>query len=112
MRVHKERMEEEQIEDLIRELNELRIRETVLIAAAISRLQAAPNIVNGIEVGDRVWIKNKVQKPAHWRSQTPWIKSEYRTARVTKISTRQIFVLTDNGIDTWRAPSNLRKITK
>ena len=46
-------MEEEQIEDLTRELNELRIQEAVLIAA-ISRLQAVPNIVNGIEVGDRV----------------------------------------------------------
>ena len=47
-------MEEEQIEDLTRELNELKIREAVLIAA-IARLQAAPaNVKNGIEVGDRV----------------------------------------------------------
>ena len=104
-------MEEEQIEDLTRELNELKIRQAVLIAA-ISRLQAAPNVVNGIEVGDRVWIKNKVRKPAHWPSQTPWVESEYRTARVTKVSARQIFVLTDNGIDTWRAPNNLRRITE
>jgi hypothetical protein len=104
-------MEEEQIEDLTRELNELKIREAVLIAA-IARLQAAPANVKGIEVGNRVWIKNKVRKPAHWPTQTPWIESEYRTARVTKISTRQIFVLTDNGVDTWRALNNLQRITE
>ena len=104
-------MEEEQIKDLTRKLNKLRIREAPVLIAVISRLQAAPNIVNGIKVGDRIWIKNKVQKPAHWPSQTPWVESEYRSARVlTKISAQQIFALTDNRIDTWRVPNNLRKI--
>ena len=66
--------------------------------------------VNGLKVGDRVKIKNKVIKPATWPIERQWIKEEARLATVTKVSREQIHFVTDNGTRTWRAPNNLERV--
>ena len=124
----KKRMEEERIEDLTAELERLSVR----TAAVLTKLEAAKakqakhlergpqqqykdraiataKSVNGIAKGDRVWITNRIKKPATWPQETQWVESEYRSATVTSVSREQIHVITDNGVETWRAPNNLRK---
>ena len=55
-------------------------------------------------------IKNKLKKPADWPINTEWVESRGKTATVTRIYRGQVHFLTDNGVSTWRAPNNLRKI--
>jgi hypothetical protein len=128
-------MQDCHIEQLTRELNELDLTREAIVSeldlrreAIVSRIEqlqeqrvsstGAPDStraflrVNGIQRGDRVLIKNKVKKPASWSSTKVWREDEYRSAIVTKATPTQIFILTDNGISTWRAPNNLRKVFK
>lgn len=60
------------------------------------------------EVGDRVCLLNEIRKPASWDSRKPWIVSEARGATVTRVRGQQVFLLTDNGVSTWRKVKNLR----
>jgi uncharacterized protein YfaQ (DUF2300 family) len=125
-------MQDCHIEQLTRELNELDLRRESIISeldlrreAIVSRIEQLQEqevssagasdgtrtflCVNGIQRGDRVRIKNKVKKPATWPGTKLWREDEYRSAIVTKVTPTQIFILTDNGVSTWRAPNNLRK---
>ena len=106
------------IEELITKLQEVRLQEAELTAQleAAVREHAAPptrNTTNAYPFaeGDRVRIKNKIRKPADWDNQTTWSETEARTATVTNIlrrgNTIQIHFITDNGVNTWRAPNNL-----
>lgn len=66
--------------------------------------------------GDRIWIKNKLHKPANWNDNLEWVEKEGKTATVTEVLTkgpnRQVHFLTDNGVRTWRAPNNVRLLTQ
>ena len=115
-------MDEELVEELTRELSDLRLRQAVLVST-LARLKGTGSetqevdervalAINGIGRGDRVWITNKVRKPADWPAHTKWNEDEFRSARVTRVTRKQIFILTDNGVETWRAPNNLRKVKK
>ena len=82
------------------------IRET--IRQAVSQR----NFLNGDYLrGDRIWIKNKIQKPANWDNRIAWFERDAKAATVTKVvrkgSFKQIHFITDNGIRTWRAPNNV-----
>jgi hypothetical protein len=59
-------------------------------------------------IGGRVHILNDIRKPASWDNRKPWIASEARQATVTRIRGQQVFLLTNNGISTWRKRKNLR----
>lgn len=67
--------------------------------------------LHGFSKGDRVWIKNKLHKPASWDNEFEWIEREGKTATVTEVlvkgPTIQVHFVTDNGVKTWRAPNNL-----
>ena len=113
-------MQNRKFNELIDELRALRIRQDDIIAEleevnrAATRHQAAnegggPNEneeqaepANGLRRGDRV------RKPA--TAGASWSESRERLATVTRITPEQIFVTTDNGTKTWRAPNNLRLI--
>ena len=64
--------------------------------------------------GDRIYIKNKLNKPATWDNHTKWIEAEGKTATVTEViqkgPTKQVHFITDNGVHTWRAVNNIRLI--
>ncbi len=121
-------MEDRQIEDLIAEVRSLRIQvdrlETELhrrnsssqpqaVTPTTQRqpvLRGATGPSHSYAVGDRVYILNKIKKPAIWDSRRVWNEGEARNATVTEVRPTQIFFVTDNGVETWRAPNNLRKI--
>jgi hypothetical protein len=117
-------MADDEIGALIRELKELKVREArikVDEARIIASLEAA-NARNarsdidkvdegGFAVGDRVRIINKVRKPANWSAELPWDDQQARQATVTRVTTGKVHFVTDNGVETWRAHTNLRRPT-
>jgi hypothetical protein len=112
-------MAERQIEDLINELRTLKLRVETLEAENNNRnVRPESNDytqskyverVNGIGTGDRVRITNRVKKPADWTRA--WDERKERVATVTRVTPSQIHFTTDNGVNTWRAPNNVKKIT-
>lgn len=113
-------MEKDQsIEELIAELKLVKIHEANIIArieaAAHKRDQdknaekTRPN-ANRLSKGDRVRITNRVRKPATWNNETAWDEDKGRLATVTRVTPEQVHIITDNGISTWRAPNNLKRI--
>jgi hypothetical protein len=123
------------VEELIEALKVLKVQESALKireTALITRLEAATKkgksgptttttaskaclVPNSTLVrGDRVRIKarNKVRKPATWDKRIPWSEDKERTATVTRVTPTQIHFITDNGVETWRAPNNIYKIAK
>lgn len=111
------------IEDLIEELKALRVRETAIIQEieAVNELRIRrtsngtnqqqetndrENAFSGIRKGDRVRITNKIRRPA--TAGPAWTEQQERTATVTRVTAKQIHIVTDNGTRTWRGPNNLR----
>jgi hypothetical protein len=62
---------------------------------------------NVFATGDRVRILNTVRKPTKWNDNKEWSETEARYATVTRIQGGRVFLITDNGISTWRSPKNL-----
>jgi hypothetical protein len=110
-------MQDKEVEDLISELKVLNLRRSAILARleeaystpSVEDTVRAP-IANGIVKGDRVRIINKVKRPAVWTSQLAWDKERERYATVTRVTPTQVFFTTDNGVETWRAPNNLRRL--
>jgi hypothetical protein len=126
-------METRDIDQLITELRDLKIRVAQLEAAATDReyecsasTAAAPAAANDCEsersastaaapvfkCGDRVKIKNKLKKPATWPSNITWNQDAAQVATVTHNYREQVHFRTDNGVKTWRAQNNLVKLAK
>ena len=114
-------MQDKQVGDLIAELKALNLRRSEILATleeAYSAHEPAETvssafrvpIANGIVKGDRVRITNKVKRPAAWTNQLAWDKERERSATVTRVTPTQVFFITDNGVETWRAPNNLKKV--
>ena len=120
-------MEDDNIDiiDLIREWQELQIRAAGIVrqleAVETARRTSHPDgsrtapvvnelIVNGIRRGDRIRIKNRINKPAAWPAERRWNKEEAKLATVTKVTREQVHFTTDNGVRNWRAPNNLERI--
>jgi hypothetical protein len=68
--------------------------------------------VHGFAKGDRVWINNQVKKPSSWDNSVAWEETRYATVTEVDIKDKgrviQVHFQTDNGVNTWRAPNNLR----
>ena len=85
------------IQDIVSKLNTLRLQEAVLTQQLEEALKQ-PNTAspaqrkdcwNDFTKGDRIVIKNKLNRPANWTSKnTPWNETEGRTATVTHIIKR------------------------
>jgi hypothetical protein len=114
-------MEEKQIAELIKELKALKVREATVIAQLeavnLKRTQkTAPPVTYDTEdelvQGDRIRITNRVRKPATWPRKVEWEERKERHGTVTRVTTEQVHIVTDNGTHTWRAPQNLKRITK
>ena len=118
-------MHRRSVKELIAELQQLRIRETIVIAEIREAVQGANEanginaredgidvdpvaIQHGLRTGDRVRIKNKIRKPA--TAGPSWTENKERLATVVRITVDQVHLTTDNGTKTWRAPNNLRLI--
>jgi hypothetical protein len=112
------------IQELISALETLRIQEADLTAQLEHALEQnkttkkeekRSNTQSFFTSGDRIWIKNKLHKPANWNNHRAWVEREGRTATVTEVVTRgpseQVHFITDNGVQTWRAPNNVQLLT-
>jgi hypothetical protein len=113
-------MQDEQVEDLIRELKSLNLRRNEIFAQLevaytghdgeeAARRPTRDSVANGINKGDRIRIRNKVKKPAAWTR--PWDKEKERIATVTRVTATQVHYITDNGVETWRAPNNVERVS-
>ena len=121
-------MDDPSLQDLVRELRAIRIREAQIIQQLEVGLTKATDegtkepsasstetSTHGLKIGDRIAITNKVKKPANWPRSDPWIESDHKTATIQDIITisptnTQIHFITDGGVETWRAPNNVRTI--
>jgi hypothetical protein len=119
---------DDEIDSLIAEWESLRIRATVvveLLEAAQARRSNRPTpvasasvqvprgpTINGFARGDRVRIKNKVNKPASWPAARVWDKDAARFATITEVTREQIHFVTDKGVRTWRAHNNLERVVE
>lgn len=109
-------MSENEIGALIEELKYLRLRESrvlSLIEAANERNEGRPTGRANATVfaqGDRVRVINRVRRPASWPSDRRWDEQLARAATVTYVTAvpDRVYFTTDNGIETWRIPTNLR----
>ena len=90
-------MEEETLTKLANKLQQLRIREVKILnkTGRLNEQRAAEGTTvarartNGFAIGDCVLITNKVKKTAAWPNEKTWLESEFRSATVTKVTTRQ-----------------------
>lgn len=94
------------LNSLLSQLRLLRIQEDDLLLR-IEFLSVSTPTPPTFRVGDRVRITNKVSKPTGWQI---WDKDTIRLSKiavVTSVRGERVYVRTDSGFDTWRAPSNL-----
>ena len=120
--------DDDEITNLIAEWETLRIRATVVVElvvleAAEARRSNRPTPVasasaprepriNGFTRGDRVQIKNKVNRPASRPAARVWNKEAAKLATATEVTREQVHFVTDNGVKTWQAHNNLEHIVE
>ena len=100
----------EEITELFRNLKiirqrvaELTIEENTLIARIEDLSRTSENDKKTYNIGDRVLITNDIKVK---RNTTATRKD--RLGTVTKVTSKRIFILTDSGTKTWRAPKNVQ----
>jgi hypothetical protein len=113
-------MSNESVDDLIRQLEALRIQEVSvlqrLVTARERETRARTRSSQGtrptaypegeaFRIGDRVQITNRIRVPF---GRTVTIND--RRATVTSITPTRVYFLTNNGNSTWRARTNLRVV--
>lgn len=100
-------MQRNDVSKLIDELRQLQIRSERIIA----ELESARQPGNSLKTGDRVYIINRVTKPATWITATrgEWDARKERHATVQRIVGSKVYIVTDNGTQTWRKNTNLRQ---
>ena len=111
-------MDEPSVGQFIQKLKAVRLEESAILAQIERRLHhnaggARRPSNEGMEdspitCGDRKRIKNKLKRPADWNNTIEWV--EERRATVTRVLEGQIHFVTDNGVRTWRAPNNVRRL--
>jgi hypothetical protein len=105
-------MGDDRIDQLIKEVRKLTLQVQEL-ERAIDRTANPVSNTTGIEffglaTGDRVHILNSVKKPAKWDNTKEWHSDKEKHATVTRIQGGRVYIVTDNGVSTWRSASNLR----
>jgi hypothetical protein len=105
-------MQDKTVSELINELKALRLRETQIIASlerASERETTERETHHAYSRGDRIKINNKIKKPVNW-GDDPWDYRQARVATITQVTVDRVYFVTDNGVNTWRAPKNIQKL--
>jgi hypothetical protein len=103
---------------LIQELKALQLREAEVLKLIEKANKRRDRVVgthgvstnHGYKQGDRIRITNQVTKPAHWATHETWNYRDAQKATVTFTTKEREYFVTDNGVTTWRAPRNIRRI--
>ena len=85
-------------------------RSTRTAAASIIERSAGTAAASVIKKGDRVNIASKLNKPSTWSPHVEWCQEDAQRGTVIHFHKGQVHFITDNGVKTWRAINNLRKI--
>jgi hypothetical protein len=109
-------MAEESVDELIRQLETLRIQEDTLLWQIIQARARESQQGHGTDgtnrraaryyIGDHVQITN----PTRGLIGRP-VTNRDRVGTVTKITRKRVFLQTDSGINTNRAPENLQRLS-
>jgi hypothetical protein len=103
------------VQGLIEELRALRLREERVIERLeeAHRGNEAANVTrHRYRKGDRVFIKNKVRKPAKSTSEWNVEQERYATVKVVDEEADRIHLRTDNNTHTWRAHKNVKPLLR
>ena len=95
----------EEVDQLLRELKDLQIRQTKIL----ERIQSAEQrrrTQNTAEFapGDKVVITNRTSPPGGAKPS-----AQDKTGVVVSVTAKRVQIRTDSGVNTSRAPNNLRK---
>jgi hypothetical protein len=106
---------QDNVPKLIQELKRLRLQEARIIerieaAAAASRTREVYEQRDDYQVGDRVYINNRIRRPL--QAAATWTAELERKATVTDVKGDRFFLTTDNGTKTWREVAGLRLFVK
>jgi hypothetical protein len=106
-------MADNEIDEVVRELEGLRIRREQLLTRLTEvrrrRGTRAPAVAPApLVVGERVRIANKVRRPNGW-PPAPNDETD-QVGVVTRITSTRVYIATDTGINTWRAPTNVTRL--
>jgi hypothetical protein len=97
------------IATLIKELKNLRVRETYLLQQIEEANRQRENETKEpYQAGDRVYIVSQIRRPAF--THDAWTTYNERRATVTRVIGEKVFVRTDNGTETWRTAKNVRPL--
>ena len=96
-------MSNDPVDNLIQELQRLRLQEAVVIERLVQARARESTTQDELVIGARVFITNRITR-IFGRTATLNDRRSY----VTRITPTRIYVRTVNGIDTWRLRSNLR----
>ena len=103
-------MADDELDQIIRELERLRIRREHLLARFTEvreHRQRNEGVDAPLTVGDRVRITNRVRRPNGW-PPAPRDDAD-RAGTVTRVTSTRVYITTDTGIATWRAPTNVTR---
>ena len=102
--------EDDEVDELIRELEGLRIRREELLdrLAGVRRRRENEGAIPPLVVGDRVRILNRVRRPNGW-PPAPNDETD-QLGIVTRVTSSRIYIATDTGVNTWRARTNVTRI--
>jgi hypothetical protein len=104
-------MADDELDGIIRELERLRIRREQLLGRFTELRQQrreAEVFPLPLVVGDRVRITNRVRRPRGW-PPAPTDGTD-QVGTVTRVTATRVYITTDTGIHTWRAPTNVIRI--
>jgi len=104
-------MPRDSVDELIQQLETLRVEEQAILRRLVDartretreRNTDADNEARRFRIGDRVRITNQIRNPIGRQAN-----ERDRTATVTKLTEKRVFVRTDNGTNTNRSPENLQ----
>ena len=98
-----------ELDQIIRELEGLRIRREQLLThfTEVRARQGNDGVDAPFTVGDRVRITNRVQRPTGWPPAPR--DGVDQAGTVTRVTSTRVYITTDTGIPTWRAPTNVTR---
>lgn len=105
-------MRRSSLESLVQELKELRIRQGEIIAELEEHTRPSNEEPVNFRRGDRVYVINRVRKPASWNNNNVWREAEAKRGTVTYCERDRIYFTSDNGVRTWRLAHNLQRINE
>jgi hypothetical protein len=102
-------MQEKTINELIKELKALHLREAQVVSLLERAAQQDIAVERQYEQGDRIHITTQVKKPASWGNK-PWDYRRSKFATVTHTTTERVYFVNDNGVHSWRVFKNVTKV--